>query len=261
MSDCCFCVTIGKNIDFIFFRYFRSNPTRHSILIGKDAFIMDLSKERPETWQDAYRKIRQQQGCLPALSLRTLSSRNTVLIIMDMVNGFVNHGALASPRVKKIQPKINGLQRLCSSSGIFCLAFCDCHDPESPEFRSFPVHCLRGTEESALTEEVLKAGVDLIVEKNSTNGFLEPSFQRWLTEHPQISNFLIVGDCTDLCVMHFAISLKTDFNRRNQTSRVVVPIQMVETYDLGCHDAELANTMALYQMSLAGVELVSQIIE
>ena len=27
MSDCCFCVTIGKNIGFIFFLYFRSNLT------------------------------------------------------------------------------------------------------------------------------------------------------------------------------------------------------------------------------------------
>ena len=222
---------------------------------------MPLSGKPVETWQDAFLAIRQEQEQLPALSLRSLPPARTALILVDMVNGFVKSGALSSPRVEKIQPKINELQRRCGSAGIFRLAFCDCHDNESPEFNSFPVHCLRNTEESALTDETEQAGVDLVIEKNSTNGFLEPSFQRWLAEHPGTDTFLIAGDCTDLCVMHFAISLKTDFNRRNRASRVIVPRSLVETYGLGVHNAELSNTMALYQMGLAGIELVSQIVE
>lgn len=222
---------------------------------------MALPEVRRESWQDAYRAIRREQDRLPSLSLRSLDPGRTALIIVDMINGFVKHGALASPRVKAIQPGITSLQRRCGGLGIFRLAFCDCHGPESPEFRSFPAHCLRGTAESALTDEIRLAGVDLVIEKNSTNGFLEPAFQTWLAEHPQTDTFLVVGDCTDLCVMHFAISLKAGFNRDNRWCRVIVPFRLVETYELGVHDPGLANTMALYQMSLAGVELAADVCE
>ncbi len=214
-----------------------------------------------EGWQAAYLAIEKAQKELPPLSLQALHKSRTALIVMDMVNGFVNEGPLASPRVKAIQPEITALQRRCGQQGILRLAFADCHPKESPELLTFPPHCLQGSREAALTDEIMAAGVEDVIEKNSTNGFLEPAFAAWLKAHAQLDTFLLAGDCTDLCVMHFALALKADFNRRNRASRVIVPTRLVETYDSHGHNAQLSNTMALYLMQLAGVELVSHIAE
>jgi len=45
----------------------------------------------------------------------------------------------------------------------------------------------------------------------------------------------------------------------NRKSRVIVPVNTVDTYELGLHDAELTHIMALYNMSINGIELVSEI--
>ncbi len=212
-------------------------------------------------WTAALEAIQNGQAQLPVLSLDTLSPANTVLVVMDMVGGFVEKGPLASPRVKAIQAGIARLQRQCAAHRIPRLAFADSHDQNCPEFSVFPAHCVRGTAEAEITAEILNAGVEQIIEKNSTNGFLEPAFQHWLAAHAQTDTFLLTGDCTDLCVMQFALALKADFNRRNQHCRVIVPTALVETYDLGEHNAGLMNTLALYQMRLGGVELVSNIVD
>ncbi|HEY8364861.1 MAG TPA: isochorismatase family protein, partial [Haloplasmataceae bacterium] len=98
-----------------------------------------------------------------------------------------------------------------------------------------------------------------LFEKNSTNGFLEPKFQEWLSINKDITNFIIVGCCTDICILQFALTLKTHFNRLNKESRIIVPINAVNTYDGGLHDGELMHIMALYNMMINNIELVKEI--
>ena len=43
---------------------------------------------------------------------------------------------------------------------------------------------------------------------------------------------------------------------QNKKARIIVPIEAVDTYDLGVHDGELTNVMALYNMIINGVEVV-----
>ena len=95
--------------------------------------------------------------------------------------------------------------------------------------------------------------------KNSTNGFLEPKFHEWLATHPSVNQFIIVGDCTDICVEQFAITLKTYFNTNNRPSRLIVPIACVETYDLDVHAGDLMNVIALYKMMMNGIEIISHL--
>lgn len=42
--------------------------------------------------------------------------------------------------------------------------------------------------------------------------------------------------------------------------KVIIPINCVETYDFGHHNAEIINTVALYSMKLAGICIVDEII-
>lgn len=195
---------------------------------------------------------------LPDLRLEQLVEDNAVLIVVDMINGFVKEGALASSNVLAINQHIADLASACCANGIPVAALADCHTLSSPEFSTFPAHCLEGSEESELTAELKAAGSITRIEKNSTNGMLEPQFKEWLREYGS-GTFIIVGCCTDLCVQQLALTLKATYNRKNSTSRVIVPSKCVATYDLGFHDSSLTGTMALYNMMLGGIEICGDI--
>lgn len=195
----------------------------------------------------------------PVLDLESLHSRKTALVIVDMINGFVREGALQSLRVEGIIPQITELMKKCEEKGIVKLAFADCHGEESPEFDAYPAHCMRGSTEGEIVEEIQGMGGYTLITKNSTNGFLEEEFRVWLNENEGINTFIVTGDCTDICVQQFAITLKTWFNMNNEKSRIIIPVNAVETYDLGTHNGDLVNVMALYNMIINGVEVVRSV--
>lgn len=194
-----------------------------------------------------------------AIALESLAPDKTAVIAVDMINGFAKEGALYSPRVEALIPAVARLSQACAKRGILQLAFADSHPAESPEFQSYPPHCLTGTEESELVGELKAAGPFTLIRKNSTNGFLEPEFQKWLTDHEQVDTFLIVGDCTDICIEQLAITLKCSFNRINRPSRVIVPTDLVDTFDYGVHNGDLMHAVSLMMMQGSGVEVVRRI--
>lgn len=222
---------------------------------------MKEKREFLESAQQALSEIYDSVRDAPAITLSALEPGRTVLLVVDMVNGFAKKGAMSSPRVGALNEKIASLGKVCSDRGIEVLAFADTHTIESPEFISYPPHCLEGDWESEVTEEIGRACAFTRISKNSTNGFLEPAFRAWLEERPQIDCFLVVGDCTDICIQQLALSLKAEFNRKNLPVRVVVPASCCETYDLGMHDGDLLHLLALYSMSAGGVEIVSDVEE
>lgn len=198
-------------------------------------------------------------GKLPAIQLKDLQGKQTALVIVDMVNGFVREGMLKSPRVEGLIPEIVELSKACDEMCITKLAFADCHTKASPEFDAYPAHCMIGTSEGEIVDELREIGGYTLIPKNSTNGFLEEAFQKWFKENKHIDTFIITGDCTDICVQQFAITLKTWFNMQNKKVRIIVPINAVETYDLGLHKGDLMNVMALYNMMINGIEVAQEV--
>jgi nicotinamidase-related amidase len=196
---------------------------------------------------------------LPSLKLNALSAEQTALVIIDMINGFSREGALKSPRVAALIPVIAKLSEECDRQSIIKLAFADSHTGRSPEFDAYPPHCMAGMSESEIVEELKAVGGYLQIPKNSTNGFIEKNFQEWLKQNSGIRNFIITGDCTDICIQQFAVTLKTWFNMQDESSRIIVPVNAVDTFDLGLHDADLLNVVTLYSMSGNGIELVSAV--
>ena len=58
-------------------------------------------------------EIRKYIYSAPPVNLSELEPDKTVLVIVDMINGFVNEGALASPRIKNIIPEVSELVSKC----------------------------------------------------------------------------------------------------------------------------------------------------
>lgn len=122
---------------------------------------------------------------LPSLPLSELVAGRTALILVDLVEGFAREGALASPRVEALLPGAAALTARCAAAGMEIVVLADCHTPDSLELGSYPSHCLRGTSEARLCREIeAAAGPYTLIEKNSTNGLLEPAFDSWRRSAP-----------------------------------------------------------------------------
>lgn len=216
---------------------------------------MKHTNELSQTVAAALEGIRSEIAGLSALQLQQLAPDRAVLVIVDMINGFARGGALFSPRVEALIPGIAELAAACIQADIPCLAFGDAHPSDSPEFTAYPPHCLDGSEESELVSALAAYPEILRIRKNSTNGYLEPVFQQWLEQHSAVDTFIVVGDCTDICIQQFSVALKCAYNRLNRPSRVVVPAALVDTFDLDGHPGDLMHLMALKMMQGSGVEL------
>lgn len=183
------------------------------------------------------------------------------LIIVDMINGFVKEGTLADSHIAHIIPEIERLAQLYLENEDKVFAFKDCHTVNSPELKNFPPHCIIGTEETELVDELRKYEDQFTVfEKNSTSGMFVPEFFEYIQKMKNLTELVITGCCTDICVMNLAIPLKNFFNQVNRNVEIIVPENAVETYNIpGVHDRDEWNQMAFRFMKQAGVQVVKKL--
>ncbi|MFT8312999.1 MAG: isochorismatase family protein [Clostridium sp.] len=189
--------------------------------------------------------------------------KNTAIVIVDMVKGFVNKGILSSPRIISIIDTIVNLNEI--SNGYKKIFFLDEHEENSAELTTYAKHCIKGTEESELIDELNTDAIfnknTTMISKNSTNGFHAPAFKVWLEKNEDIiENYIVIGCEADICVSHFATTLKTYFNEKNLNKRIIVPINGVETFDFGTHDGDLMKIISLWEMKANGIEIVDKIL-
>lgn len=196
------------------------------------------------------------------VNLGDLPKEKTALIVVDMVNGFVHEGILSSSRVEDIIDNVVSInERTYGYKKVF---FLEQHNENSTEFKTYAKHCLKDSKESELIPS-LNCGATLhnnttMVHKNSTNGFHAPEFKAWLNENEQnIENYIVVGCSADICVKHFAETMKTYFNQSNLDRRIIVPIDAVETFDFATHDGDLMKVISLWDMQSNGIEVVDTI--
>lgn len=181
----------------------------------------------------------------------------SLIIIMDMVNGFAKKGALYSQRINELIPGIKHLLESSKSLDISSLAFLDSHKCDSLEFNSYVSHCVEDTFEAMLIEELHSIGVNKTIPKASTNGFIEEEFQKYLKSNiDKFDNFIIVGNCTDICVSQFATTLKAYLNKENLKKSIVVPFELVDTYDTENHNGNFLGNIALYNMNINGITII-----
>jgi nicotinamidase-related amidase len=196
------------------------------------------------------------------------------LLSVDMTNGFCHAGALSSPRVNGIIPAVVAAFKGAYAIGVrnFVLPQ-DCHTHDAVEFADFPPHCEVGTQEAGTIPELAElpfADLYTIIPKNSINAFIGTTLSAWLDAHHNLSTYVVVGDCTDLCVYQLAMYLKLYANAHNLKLRIIVPENAVQTYDMPVetartigalpHDGDFMHLAFLYHMRLNGVEVVREIV-
>lgn len=190
---------------------------------------------------------------------------------IDMVNGFCKEGALSGVRVGALIEPVVDVVRRAYDLGVraFVLAQ-DTHDPNTPEFAAYPPHCVAGTAESEAVAELQElpfANEMTTIAKNSLSADIGTTLGDWMRERPQLETFIVIGDCTDLCVYSSAMHLRLYANAHNLQRRVMVPANAVDTFEtpvsvarelgIKAHDGDLHHILFLHHMAMNGIEVVA----
>ncbi len=197
-----------------------------------------------------------------------------LVIVVDMVNGFVKGGVMADPYIMHIVPPIRAyMEEALENPHKGVAVIKEYHDEESVEFQIHPKHCIKNTWEAELVDELKDLETYCYpFLKNSTSAIWAPEFTDFIREilkNPTFKRITIMGCCTDICVMDLAIPLKKLCDELNIALEVVVPKDAVETYELepnlydeeghlekeGIHDRKEWNQMAFRFMKQAGIEV------
>jgi nicotinamidase-related amidase len=213
-------------------------------------------------------------------SLSTLSlqkegwdAQKTALISTDLIRGFCEEGLLSSPRVAAIVEPAVALMQLLWEHGVrYFVLTQDNHPPDAEEFSEFGPHCVSGTREAetvAAIKQLPFFDSMTVILKNSIHSGTNSELPQWLEQHSLIDTFVVVGDCTDLCVYQLAMDLKLQANARQQKRRVILPANCVDTYDMPVetaknlgimpHPGDLMHLLFLYHMALNGIDVVKEI--
>ncbi len=168
------------------------------------------------------------------MEIKNMKIYKSCLIVVDMVNGFVREGMLHDESIANIIPRQIELIKEAHQAGKAILFVKDTHQPDSTEFVRFRgSHCLAGTTESELVEE-LKPWEEqedtFRILKNSTSFMESPTFRAFMEKQPELQEFDVVGCCTDICVVNGSIALANYLDERNHPHTIRVHEDAIATY-------------------------------
>ncbi len=177
-----------------------------------------------------------------------------LLVVVDMVNGFIKEGKMSDKDINHITPRIKSLVEsfLNEEEGVAFIK--DTHEPNSIEFKKYPPHCLKGTTEAEIISELSSyEHQSLSYEKNSTSTIFAKNFMRDIERMKSLEEVIITGCCTDICVMNLGIPLANYFDEKNKNVRIWVPQNAVETFNSEIHNREEYNSTVLKLMKNQGI--------
>lgn len=194
-------------------------------------------------------------------NVKNLKVYETALIVVDMVNGFVNEGVLHDKNIKKIVPRQLELLEETEKKGSLIILVKDTHNNTATEFKRFggKPHCVKGTKEAELIDELKpfeqKANV-ITVEKNSTSLMEAPEFREIVRQAENLKEVNFVGCCTDICVFNGAMGLANYYDEWNRDVEINVHEDAIATYSEDERGEYIESAKLL--MKLQGINLVSK---
>ena len=189
--------------------------------------------------------------------MKELKDIKKLLICVDMVNGFVKEGPMSDMYIAHIIPENIRLMEEIIEEKEGLAIIKDTHKADAIEFKRYPKHCIEGTREADLIDELKYFEKDVLVyKKNSTSTIYAPGFLEDIGKMDNLKEVIITGCCTDICVINLAIPLKNYFDEHDRDVNIVVPKNAVETYNSTEHNREEYRNIAFKLMKQAGIELV-----
>lgn len=190
---------------------------------------------------------------------REMLNSKKVLVVVDMVNGFIREGNMADLRIEHIISETKRLVADFLAQGNPVIYITDCHKKDSTELKRYPEHCIDETSESEVVDELKEYLPEVtVVKKNSTSAIFAKGFLETINSLENLEEVVAVGCCTDICVTNLVIPLANYFDEANKIIKITVPKNAVETYDAPIHPADEYNDMAFKFMAQTGINLVEK---
>lgn len=193
--------------------------------------------------------------------MKNLKVYQEMLIVVDMVNGFVNEGVLHDEKIKDIVPRQLQLIKKAFAEDWLVVFIKDTHTKDSTEFRRFgnTNHCLEKTREAKLIpelEEFEHRGIS--IEKNSTSFFVAPGFQNLIDEATSLKRIHVMGCCTDICVANGVLPMMNYFDQNNRVVDVLIHEDAIETYDSPQHPRAVYSKAAKLLLKQQGAKFTKK---
>ena len=166
--------------------------------------------------------------------IKNLKLYERVLIVVDMVNGFVYNGPLHDIECSKIIPRQKEIIDDYLDNGDLVVFIKDTHTKDSTEFSRMPIHCLENTDESELVPELREyVGRDnvITINKNSTSFNEAPEFRELITNLVNLKRVDEIGVCTDICDFKGIMGLANRLNQENRDVSIYVHEDAVATFN------------------------------
>lgn len=195
------------------------------------------------------------------MNIKNLKMYKGMLIVVDMVNGFVKEGALADPKIAEKVPRQIELIKEAKEKGDLIVFIKDTHEKDSTEHKRFggALHCVRGTGEELVIDELkeFENNEDTIsIEKNSTSYMEAPEFRELIKEATNIKTVDVVGCCTDICDFNGTMGLANYFDQWNRDVEIRVHTDAIATYAEAVRQNYIDAAMLL--MEQQGIQLVKK---
>lgn len=188
--------------------------------------------------------------------IERLKQYKRALYNIDMVEGFVNIGAMSNKDYNLLVPEQIKLMEDFKNSGDSINMIGEGHSKGSLEFESYPEHCVLGTKEADFIPEFSKY-LDLldtrIYRKNSINGMLNDRLRNDIQNMEGLIEAVFCGVCEDLCVMDFVRTYARYMDELNKKVNLFVVGNAVDTFDAPGHNREEWKRIARMVMEQAGV--------
>lgn len=191
--------------------------------------------------------------------MKKLSETKKLLVIVDMINGFIKDGKMADPKIGDIIPNIEALAQKIIEEGEKIVFIKDAHTASSTEMKKFPEHCYEGTSESEVVDELKPYELlSVSFNKNSTCARESKPFMNYLKRLKALREIILVGCCTDICVLNLALALVNYFDEHNIEIKITVVMNCTQTFDSPLHSSDEYNEMSYKLMKQAGINVVKE---
>lgn len=189
--------------------------------------------------------------------MEKVNGKEKLLVIVDMVNGFTKEGPMANPGALKIVDAQKKLAKEILEEGGKVIFLAEGHLENATEFEKFPAHCVKGTSEAMIIDELQEFVTgDNVYLKNSTSGMFAENFIKDFDEMKDVREVIVTGTCTDICVTNFALPLMNYADEQNRELSLVVPKDAVATFDAPGHDEEEYTKAAFKLLKQGGAKVV-----
>lgn len=193
------------------------------------------------------------------------ASRKIVFWEVDAQQDFMLPGGkLYVPGAERIIPNVKRLVDAAQKRGIFLISSACAHAADDPEFASFPLHCIRGTEGARIVTEGLAKDyvtipnrakfelpadlfdhAQIVIEKQELDVFSNPHTNEIVERLGADAMYVVFGVVTEFCV-HFAS--KGLLDRRHKVFVVEDAIETVKAEE---------GARALSELDAMGARLVT----